>query len=68
MHLCCTVRHVGHEGDFLKDLGDAVAEIAQLPIGQKKEGKAAIYGMASSMPAGPINEILKVYNDVVLDA
>jgi hypothetical protein len=67
MHLCCTVRHVGREQDFLADLKLAVEEVTSRPSMNKKEGKAAIYGMASSMPAGPINEILKVYNDVVLD-
>jgi hypothetical protein len=32
----------------------------------EKGGKAAIYGLTTSLPAGPVNEMLKVYNDVVL--
>jgi hypothetical protein len=31
-----------------------------------KEGTAAIYGMTSALPAGPVKELLKVYNDVIL--
>lgn len=27
---------------------------------------AAIYGMASSMPAGPVNVLLRAYTDVTL--
>ena len=67
VHLCCTVRHVGREKEFLNDLAAAAHE-AQVAAssGQKASGKAAIYGMASGMPTGPVNELLKVYNDVVL--
>lgn len=67
MHLCCTVCHVGREELFLTDLKLAVLEVAAQPADAKKFGKAAVYGMASSLPAGPIKEMLKVYNDVVLD-
>jgi sphinganine-1-phosphate aldolase len=67
VHLCCTVRHVGHVDEFVSDLTTAVAEARDsIARGEKKEGKAAIYGMTSGMPTGPINELLKVYNDVVL--
>ena len=44
-----------------------IIQVAAMPADSKKEGKAAVYGMASSLPAGPVNELLKVYNDVVLD-
>ena len=67
LHLCCTVCNLNNEDTFLKDLQESVNEVAALPEDAKKEGKAAIYGMASSLPAGPLNELLKVYNDVVLD-
>ena len=67
VHICCTVRHVNREEEFLSDLKESV-ESARMSIaqGEKTEGKAAIYGMTSGMPTGPINELLKVYNDVVL--
>jgi sphinganine-1-phosphate aldolase len=67
VHLCCTVRHIGHVDEFLADLRSAAFEAQeQVRSGEKASGKAAIYGMASGMPTGPVNELLKVYNDVVL--
>jgi hypothetical protein len=33
---------------------------------EEKGGNAAIYGLTSALPPGPVNELLKVYNDVVL--
>ena len=67
VHLCCTVRHIGRVDEFLADLRSAAFEAQeQVRRGEKASGKAAIYGMASGMPTGPVNELLKVYNDVVL--
>ena len=40
--------------------------IAQSKSGELKEGTAAIYGMTTALPTGPVKELLKVYNDVVL--
>jgi len=64
IHLCCTATHVNRANEFLKDLREAVEEVRSNP--GDKSGNAAIYGMASSLPPGPVNELLKVYNDVVL--
>lgn len=64
VHLCCTVAHVGKEHVFLNDLQDCVADVLLNP--PKSGGNAAIYGATSSMPAGPVEEMMKVYNDVVL--
>lgn len=33
---------------------------------RKKDGNAAIYGMAETLPAGPVNDMLCTYMDVVL--
>ena len=33
---------------------------------KKKDGNAAIYGMAETLPAGPVNGMLCTYMDVVL--
>lgn len=63
-HICCTLAHVGNEENLLKDLQISVNEVRSDP--NKKTGKAAIYGMTSTLPAGPVNEMLKLYNDVVL--
>lgn len=64
LHICCTVRHVGHENDFLNDLKTSVEEVKADPHGHSST--AAIYGMTSSLPSGPVEDMLKVYNDVVL--
>ena len=64
VHICCTVLHVQREDELLKDLADSVHEVRENP--NAKGGNAAIYGMTSSLPAGPVNELLKIYNDVVL--
>jgi sphinganine-1-phosphate aldolase len=33
---------------------------------KKADGNAAIYGMAATLPAGPVNDMLRTYMDVVL--
>ena len=68
-HICITRCHLGHDGDFIADLKDAVAHIATLTeAGNTAEvtGSAAIYGMTGSLPAGPVLALLKEYNDVIL--
>lgn len=62
IHLCVTLQHVGQEQRFINDLTDAVKQ-AKETVGMS--GNAAIYGMASSLPAGPVDEMLRLFNDVV---
>lgn len=62
VHLCCTMRHVGKATVFLQDLTESVTAARNM---SSEGGNAAIYGMASSLPAGPVDEMLRVYNDVV---
>jgi sphinganine-1-phosphate aldolase len=62
IHLCVTLQHVGKEEKILSDLQEAVQQ-ALLTKGMA--GNAAIYGMASSLPAGPIDEMLRLFNDIV---
>ncbi len=64
VHICCTVAHVGKSDQFLSDLQESVQEVLDNP--NAVGGKAAIYGLTAQLPAGPVNELLKVYNDVVL--
>lgn len=33
---------------------------------KKEDGNAAIYGMAATLPAGPVKDMLKTYLDVVM--
>lgn len=64
IHICCTVRTLGREQEFLSELEDAVKTLFQ--SGEKAlAGQAAIYGVASALPAGPVEEIMKAYHDVV---
>lgn len=64
IHICCTVKHINKDAEFLADLAASVAEVRANP--QEKSSNAALYGVASSLPPGPVADILKVYNDVVL--
>lgn len=64
IHICCTVKHVDKDQEFLHDLAQSVAEVRANP--NEKSSNAALYGVASSLPPGPVADILKVYNDVVL--
>jgi sphinganine-1-phosphate aldolase len=63
VNICCTGCHVGHEDELLADLRLAAEEVLADP-GSANEGRAAMYGMAASLPPGPINAIMDVYNDV----
>ncbi len=64
IHICCTVKHVDKDEEFIRDLAQSVAEVRANP--HEKSSNAALYGVASSLPPGPVADILKVYNDVVL--
>lgn len=64
VHICVTVTHVDREVELLNDLQECVNEVISDPNAKSKS--AAIYGMTSSMPTGPVNDMLKIYNDVVL--
>jgi glutamate/tyrosine decarboxylase-like PLP-dependent enzyme len=70
VHLCVTSCHVGLVDSFLADLAASVVEATGSGSGsagaEGGSGSAAVYGATASLPAGPINELLRVYNDVVL--
>jgi sphinganine-1-phosphate aldolase len=65
IHLCLTVKHIGKSEKFLEDLAASVAEVRANP--SEKSSSAALYGAASALPPGPVADVLKVYNDVVLN-
>ncbi|KAI9989569.1 hypothetical protein PInf_019854 [Phytophthora infestans] len=65
VHLCVTVRHIGKANKFLNALEEAVNEVKQDP-NPSPEGGSAIYGMASSLPAGPVDDLLRIYTDITL--
>uniref|UniRef100_A0A7S3VH77 sphinganine-1-phosphate aldolase n=1 Tax=Chaetoceros debilis TaxID=122233 RepID=A0A7S3VH77_9STRA len=66
VHLCVTLKTVEHQDRFLDDLRTCVQFLLQDTSSVKLEGSAAVYGMAGSMPAGPVNELLKLYTDITL--
>ena len=66
IHLCVTLRHHDFIDDLLETLAQCVKEVRENPDAPK-EGNAAIYGMASSLPDGPKKGLLCTYVDVVLD-
>lgn len=73
VHLCCTVKHIGIEGKFVKDLRDSVDVVindmqtaADAGLSPQLHGNAAMYGLASAFPAGPVKALLTTYNDNVL--
>ncbi|OQR95508.1 sphingosine-1-phosphate lyase [Thraustotheca clavata] len=65
VHICVTVRHIGKGEKFLAALREAVEVVMKDPQG-KLSGGSAIYGMASTMPAGPVEDILRIYTDATL--
>jgi sphinganine-1-phosphate aldolase len=64
IHLCCTVQTVGHEEDFLSDLKEVIKEIRVNGEGHIG-GTAAVYGSAAVFPAGPVEEVMKGYQDAI---
>ncbi|CAN0119796.1 unnamed protein product [Pylaiella littoralis] len=66
LHLCVTMCHVGKAEVFLADLEASTLEAGASAAEGDENSTAAIYGMASSMPAGPVNVLLRAYTDVTL--
>ncbi|CAM9348136.1 unnamed protein product, partial [Phaeothamnion confervicola] len=70
VHLCVTLRTVGRHDAFLADLCAAPVRrrvrAALDGIGGGGHGNAAIYGVAATMPPGPVNVMLRAYTDVML--
>jgi hypothetical protein len=57
---------VDHKDDFITNLENVVKDLLLNPTEKKEGSSAAIYGATGAMPAGPVNELLKVYTDVTL--
>jgi sphinganine-1-phosphate aldolase len=64
IHLCVTVKSVGKTDVFISDLKEVIADLKKSGD-SATGGTAAIYGMASTLPDGPIDEMMKSYQDVV---
>jgi sphinganine-1-phosphate aldolase len=57
IHICCTVKTVGHESEFLSDLSESINDLIKNGEGHIG-GTAAIYGSASIFPAGSSFKII----------
>ncbi len=68
VHICITLPIAPHAKLFVSDLKDAVVEVSSEASGSKDQGTAGIYGMAGSIPKGPVNDLLKAFLDVGLTA
>lgn len=66
LHICITLCHVGKVQGFAQDLRAAVAKVQTDGCAKSSGGTASIYGVTSSLPKGPVKELLRTYNDVLL--
>jgi sphinganine-1-phosphate aldolase len=66
LHLCVTMNTIPYVDKFISDLRDSVDEVQKEGPDVKRSGSAAMYGMAGSLPAGPVNEILRIFTDQTL--
>ena len=66
IHICVTLNVAPKAKDFLQDLRKAVDTVRAEGMGTRKKGTAGIYGMADSLPKGPVQHILNVFTDMTL--
>ena len=66
LHLCVTLATIPHEDKFIDELKSVVDEVRKEGNAGNEEGNAAIYGLAGSLPPGPVATLLKCYTDAVL--
>lgn len=65
VHMCVTVCHIGKATKFLGELEEAVNEVKKDKNPSAVDGNS-IYGMAPSLPAGPVDDLLRIYTDITL--
>ena len=66
IHLCVTLCTLKSKDLFIQDIKDSISEIKEEGEQSSTGGFSAIYGLSKSLPAGPINEMLNEYADVML--
>jgi glutamate/tyrosine decarboxylase-like PLP-dependent enzyme len=64
MNICVTAKHVGQDQQLLRDLRESVRFVLENP-NDARGSTATLYGTTSALPPGPVNELVKVYLDVV---
>ena len=67
VHIAVTLRHTlpGVAGRFLADLAEAVAEVRANP--GVSTGMAPVYGMAGTLPADAVHQLLAGYLDLLFE-
>lgn len=68
VHVCVTLPLAPRANDFLTDLKQSVAQVRKEDPSHSKKGTAGMYGMAGSIPEGPVNEFLHAFLDISLTA
>ncbi len=66
VHICITLRTAAGDAcdRFCSDIRECSRACMENP---NEEGKfASLYGMASAMPAGPVRDVMRIYNDIIL--
>ena len=67
IHICVTLNTAKNVDQLLKALTEVASSLIKTEESVKKAmGNAAVYGMTESLPPGPVNELLKSYNDILL--
>lgn len=66
LHICVTVPHTKYYERFLKELAEAVEEVRAAGGKVATDGAAPLYGATSSLPNGPIEDMVCSYMDIVL--
>lgn len=64
VHICCTYMHRGRAAEFIRDVRAAVDQVADNPH-MFKDGSAAIYGLAESLPEGPLDQVTRGFIDTL---
>lgn len=62
-HICFTLPSCPYGDRFVDDLADAVKQVKDM--GPNPSGSAPVYGVAATLPNGPLTDVLNIFLDVV---
>jgi glutamate/tyrosine decarboxylase-like PLP-dependent enzyme len=68
IHVCVTLALAPQAELFLTDLKEAVAQVEKEDPSHSQKGTAGMYGLAGSVPEGPVNDFLRTFLDLSLRA
>jgi glutamate/tyrosine decarboxylase-like PLP-dependent enzyme len=68
IHVCVTLALAPQAELFLTDLKEAVAQVEKEDPSHSQKGTAGMYGLAGSVPEGPVNDFLRSFLDLSLRA